>query len=61
MCVCVCALRIVSRDKILRVKNTFIIIIHYYDYVCDGEEEGGGYKRKFKCGWNEKQNLCESS
>ena len=30
-CVCVCALmlRIVSRDKILRFKNTFIIIINY--------------------------------
>ena len=32
VCVCVCAraLRIVSRDTILRFKNTFIIIIIFY-------------------------------
>ena len=28
-CVCVCVLRIVSRDKILRIKNTLIIIFIY--------------------------------
>ena len=27
MCACVCALRIVSREKILHFTNTFIIII----------------------------------
>ena len=33
VCACAHALRVASRDKILRFKNTFIIIIINYDYI----------------------------
>ena len=35
VCVCACALRIVSRDKMLRFKNT--LMINYYYYLSPGE------------------------